>query len=116
MKYEVEKYGEELKALNETIWEAAELKFEEVRSMKAMADLLKGHGFSVETGTGGIPTAFRAVYGSGSPVIGNGRGRGSTGFKGLSGTASGSRNGGCIRLPGGGGRQRKDHHGRSRRF
>lgn len=70
MKYEVEKYGEELKALNETIWEAADLKFEEVRSMKAMADLLKGHGFSVETGTGGIPTAFRAVYGSGSPVIG----------------------------------------------
>ena len=70
MKYEVEKYGEELKALNETIWEAAELKFEEVRSMKAMTDLLKGHGFSVETGTGGIPTAFRAVYGSGSPVIG----------------------------------------------
>ena len=70
MKYEVEKYGEELKALNETIWEAAELKFEEFRSMRAMADLLKGHGFSVETGTGGIPTAFRAVYGSGSPVIG----------------------------------------------
>ena len=47
MKYEVEKYREELKALNETIWEAAELKFEEVRSMKAMAEgpwLFSGNG------------------------------------------------------------------------
>lgn len=26
--------------------------------------------YQVETGTGGVPTAFRAVYGAGSPVIG----------------------------------------------
>lgn len=70
MKYQVERFEDELKVLNETIWKAAEIKFEEFTSMNAMADLLKKHGFQVEIGTGGVPTAFRAAYGTGRPVIG----------------------------------------------
>lgn len=70
VKYSVEKFEKELQALNETIWTAAETKFEENTSAAAMAKLLKRHGFAVEMGIGGIPTAFSAVYGSGRPVIG----------------------------------------------
>ncbi len=70
MKYQVEKYQKELTDLNRVIWEAAELKFQEFISSAAAAGLLEKHGFRVETGTGGLPTAFRAVYGSGHPVIG----------------------------------------------
>lgn len=70
MKYAVEKYKEELLSLREAIWQAAELKFEEQKSADAIAAILLSHGFCVERGTGGIPTAFRAVYGSGKPVLG----------------------------------------------
>ena len=70
MRYQTERFEKELRVLNETIWNAAELKFEEFQSMSAMTEFLAAHGFLVEAGTGGIPTAFHAVYGSGRPVIG----------------------------------------------
>ena len=35
-----------------------------------MQSLLKEEGFTIETGVAGIPTAFTATFGSGSPVIG----------------------------------------------
>ena len=38
-----------------------ETAFDEVRSSERLADLLAQHGFTVERGTGGLPTAFRAV-------------------------------------------------------
>lgn len=70
MKYQVEKYQEELIALNEAIWTAAETSFEEFVSVKAMTQLLKKYGFQIEEGIGGIETAFKATYGSGTPAIG----------------------------------------------
>ncbi len=70
MKYAVERFTEELRALNRTVWEAAEPRFEEYRSMAAETAVLKKHGFDVEEGIAGMPTAYRAVYGSGAPVIG----------------------------------------------
>jgi amidohydrolase len=46
-----------------------ELAFEEVRASAWLREFLRGQGFEVTAGTGGLPTAFRAVAGSGSPVV-----------------------------------------------
>ena len=52
------------------IWDFAEVGYKEVKSAALHVQHLKEAGFSVETGVAGIPTAFVATYGSGSPVIG----------------------------------------------
>ena len=52
------------------IWEYAEVGYKEVKSAALHVQHLKDAGFSVETGVAGIPTAFVATYGSGSPAIG----------------------------------------------
>ena len=48
VKYAVEKYRDELHALNQTIWEAAEIKYEEYRSEAAVIEVLRNHGFQIE--------------------------------------------------------------------
>jgi aminobenzoyl-glutamate utilization protein B len=52
------------------IWEYAELGYKEVKSSALLQETLKQAGFRVEAGVAGIPTAFVASFGSGSPVIG----------------------------------------------
>lgn len=52
------------------IWDLAELGYQEARSAALLAGELEAHGFSVERGVAGIPTAFVASYGNGGPVIG----------------------------------------------
>lgn len=52
------------------IWEHPELSLQEFESSKAIIDLMKKHGFEVEEGVAGMPTAFIATYGEGKPVIG----------------------------------------------
>jgi len=52
------------------IWEYAELGYKETKSAALHVQNLRDAGFTVETGVAGIPTAFVATYGSGSPVIG----------------------------------------------
>lgn len=54
-------------ALN--IWDYAELGYKENKSSALLQQTLQENGFTVETGVAGIPTAFIATYGSGSPVI-----------------------------------------------
>ena len=39
-----------------------EISYQEYRSGKLIATYLEQNGFQVETGVGGLPTAFRAVY------------------------------------------------------
>jgi aminobenzoyl-glutamate utilization protein B len=51
------------------VWDYAELGYQEARSSELLAGELAREGFSVEKGVAGIPTAFVATYGSGSPVI-----------------------------------------------
>jgi len=51
------------------IWDFAELGYQEVRSSELLAGELEKEGFRVDRGVAGIPTAFVATYGSGSPVI-----------------------------------------------
>ncbi len=53
-----------------TIWNYAEVGYQEVESSKLLQQTLKDNGFTVETGVAGIPTAFVATYGQGKPVIG----------------------------------------------
>ncbi len=48
----------------------AELAGEERQSAEALCAMLEQEGFAVERGLGSQPTAFRAAYGSGGPVIG----------------------------------------------
>ncbi len=52
------------------IWDWAEVGYQEKRSSALLADALESGGFRVERGIAGIPTAFVATIGSGSPVIG----------------------------------------------
>lgn len=52
------------------IWENPEQGLHEYIASDTITALLESHGFKVERGTGGVPTALRAEYGSGRPVIG----------------------------------------------
>ena len=52
------------------IWGWAELGYQEEKSSALLQQVLTNEGFSVESGIVGIPTAFVAEYGSGTPVIG----------------------------------------------
>jgi aminobenzoyl-glutamate utilization protein B len=61
---------ERLSGIAMEIWDLAELGYQESRSAELLAGELEAHGFSVERGVAGIPTAFVASYGRGAPVIG----------------------------------------------
>ncbi|MGG2992842.1 amidohydrolase [Paenibacillus macerans] len=65
----VEQRREAMTELSDRLWELAETKFEEFESAGLLAERLKQQGFTVAFGTGGLPTAFTASYGSGWPVI-----------------------------------------------
>ena len=52
------------------IWNLAEIGYKEVKSSALLQRQLQGEGFAVQAGIAGIPTAFVATFGSGSPVIG----------------------------------------------
>ena len=51
------------------IWAHAESVWREYRSAADYVSLLESEGFSVESGSGEMPTAFVATWGSGKPVI-----------------------------------------------
>jgi len=52
------------------IWNFAEVGLQEFKTSKLIIDVLEKHGFSISKGVAGMPTAFVATFGSGSPVIG----------------------------------------------
>jgi aminobenzoyl-glutamate utilization protein B len=58
-----------LSDFDKRIWNYAEPALREYKSARAYAELLRREGFSVEEGTGGMPTAFLATYGEGKPVL-----------------------------------------------
>jgi len=53
-----------------TLWDFSETALRETKSADYLADLLEEEGFRVERGVAGMPTAFVATYGSGSPSLG----------------------------------------------
>lgn len=67
---EIDIKKEKICALSDEIWEYAETRFEEQQSAKAICDMLRSEGFTVEEGVAGIDTAFTGTFGSGKPVIG----------------------------------------------
>ncbi|MGD6843274.1 M20 family metallopeptidase [Bacillus infantis] len=62
---EIEKNKQEFINISMYIGENPELGHEEFKSSAILIETLEKHGFSVEKGTCGLPTAFRAVYDSG---------------------------------------------------
>jgi amidohydrolase len=62
---EIEKNKQEFINISTYIGENPELGHEEFKSSAILIETLEKHGFSVEKGTCGLPTAFRAVYDSG---------------------------------------------------
>ena len=65
----VEKRRERFLHISDRIWDCAETAFQESVSSKLLAEALEQEGFTIEWCVGGLPTAFRAVWGSGRPVI-----------------------------------------------
>ncbi|MBN2207570.1 MAG: amidohydrolase [Candidatus Aminicenantes bacterium] len=60
----------DLARLNDRIWSAAELALRETKSAELLASYLESQGFQVECSVAGLPTAFVATWGTGTPVIG----------------------------------------------
>ncbi|WP_280233952.1 M20 family metallopeptidase [Nocardia cyriacigeorgica] len=60
----------ELIGLSHAIHAEPELAFEETRSVAKVIAPLAERGFEIETGVAGLPTAFRASYGSGELTVG----------------------------------------------
>ncbi|MCI7795838.1 MAG: amidohydrolase [Lachnospiraceae bacterium] len=56
--------------VSDQIFDYAEIGFHEFRTAKLYEETLKNEGFRVEMGVGGMPTAFKASFGAGKPVIG----------------------------------------------
>ncbi len=53
----------------DSIFSFSELGFQESKTSSYITGILEGNGFTVERGTAGMPTAWVATWGSGSPVI-----------------------------------------------
>ena len=66
----IEKHKAELVNLSDQIWGFAETALRETQSSKLLADYAEKQGFQVKRGVAGMPTAFVASYGQGSPIIG----------------------------------------------
>lgn len=66
----IETYRQEFMDLADKIWNQPEVAYQEHCAAQWTAQLLEQHGFQVERGAYGIPTALRASWGSGRPVIG----------------------------------------------
>ncbi len=59
-----------LTGVHDKIWRWAEVGLQEVKTARLLTEILERHGFKVERGVAGMPSAFVATYGSGKPVIG----------------------------------------------
>lgn len=66
----IEKRKAEMIKLSDQIWAYAETALREHKSSEALSRYAEQQGFKVERGVAGMPTAFIASYGQGSPVIG----------------------------------------------
>ncbi|MEM9057140.1 MAG: amidohydrolase, partial [Pseudomonadota bacterium] len=60
---------EETARLARTLWEYAEVGYQETRSSALLQSALRDEGFRIEAGVAGIPTAFVASYGDSGPVV-----------------------------------------------
>lgn len=66
----IDKNRSQLEKLSLDIWACPEGGYHEYNAQKWTAELLEKNGFTVELGAGEVPTAIKATWGSGKPVIG----------------------------------------------
>jgi amidohydrolase len=66
---EIEERAEELKALSRQLHDNPEIAFQEKQAAAWLSEYLEQNGFTLEHGTGELPTAFKGRYGKGKPVI-----------------------------------------------
>lgn len=57
-------------ACSQYLFDNPELGMQEFEASARLAEMAQRHGFTVDMGVAGMPTAFVATYGSGSPVLG----------------------------------------------
>ncbi len=67
---EIDSVSEEMITIATDIWANPEMGWKETKAVEWTAASLKAHGFETEVGAYGMPTAIRAVWGSGKPVVG----------------------------------------------
>ncbi|HLX56721.1 MAG TPA: hypothetical protein VKR83_06830, partial [Ktedonobacteraceae bacterium] len=60
-----------IERLASELWQLAELSLQEVKSAQLIVSILQEQGFTITSrGTAGVPTAFIAEWGSGTPILG----------------------------------------------
>ncbi len=57
-------------SISDALWDHPELPFEEYEASKLISNYLEEQGFTIERNVAGLPTAFKATFGSGSPALG----------------------------------------------
>src|ERR1700728_1087975 len=65
----VEQHSAHFSGISKTIWEYAELGYQEQKSSALLRSELEAAGFQVQSPVANEPTAFVASFGQGSPVI-----------------------------------------------
>ncbi|MBF33662.1 MAG: amidohydrolase [Hyphomonadaceae bacterium] len=65
----VEERSQMTAEIAQSLWDWAEVGYQETQSSKLLQDQLAAEGFTIEAGVADIPTAFIAEYGSGGPII-----------------------------------------------
>ena len=64
----MDKYNNELIELAKNIWDYAEIKWKEYKSVEAQKEILKKHGFKINENLANLPTAFSAEFGKNGGV------------------------------------------------
>lgn len=66
----VDQIAETACAVSDALWDNTELAYEEFAAVEMITKILEDYGFTITRNVAGIPTAFKATYGSGKPAIG----------------------------------------------
>lgn len=66
----IDEIAQQVCRVSDAIWDVPELGFREYESAGLQCGLLQQLGFTLETGVGGIGTAFAASFGNGKPIVG----------------------------------------------
>jgi len=66
----LEQRYDQIAGIAHSLWEYAELGYQEKHSSALLQEALKAEGFKIQKGVANIPTAFVASWGTGTPVIG----------------------------------------------
>ena len=66
----IEENKQEFIDVADEVWKFAEIGLVETESSKLVAKKLEEHGFKVDLGVAGMPTAIYATWGDGEPILG----------------------------------------------